>query len=72
MTDRPYKVIFEFRANTLCYPKVRIETSRRETTVLHRSVEGARETFEGANHWHLFGGPVRIVEIIDTLEPTSS
>ena len=66
MSDRPFKVVFEFSANTLCYPKVRLETSRHETTVHQRSIEGARETFEGSNHWHQFGGPVRIVEIVDT------
>jgi len=72
MSDRPFKVVFEFSANTLCYPKVRLETSRHETTVHQRSIEGARELFEGSNHWHLFGGPVRIVEIIDSLKSTSS
>jgi len=66
MSDRPFKVVFEFSANTLCYPKVRLETSRHETTVHQRSIEGARELFLGSNHWHQFGGPVRIVEIVDT------
>ena len=66
MTDRPFKVIYEQTANTGCYPYVRMETCRRETTVLHNSIEGARELFLGSNQWHQFGGPVRIVEIVDT------
>ena len=72
MPDRPFKVIYEQSANTGCYPYVRMETWRREHTVLHNSIEGARESFLGSNHWHQFGGPVCIVEIIDSLKSTSS
>jgi DUF1365 family protein len=73
MPDRPFKVIYEYRIPLNDeFMEVHIETFRRETTVLHRSIEGARCKFEGASHWYQFGGPVRIVEIVDSLKSTSS